>query len=374
LRTIGAGVEPIVAELATLYPQPWARAALERLAGFWRPEARFGEAFARQMAAGFGGRAPLLLDAMLPELKQAERPHLARLVARRADLERAFAARESSLRAHGFAPQVDPQPGASPLFLLRGGARRRIEWRGAENFALRGARGEEPIAALLDAIEENPAVVSPGALARPAIQDAVLGTTLQVMGPGELAYLAQAAAVYVELDVAPPWTAARPSALVLDARARERLEALGVALAELVADPAAAERRLGERRGGGFVAPARAEILALVDALATPSRELDPALARPHAKTRRTVERALDRFAGKAARAAARRDETVRERFAALAETVRPGGALQERVVAAAHFELRYGERFGAALLDGLGLDPRRLALVDPDEAGAAGR
>ena len=42
-------------------------------------------------------------------------------------------------------------------------------------------------------IDENPGVVSPGVLARPAIQDAVLGTAIQVVGPGELSYMAQAA-------------------------------------------------------------------------------------------------------------------------------------------------------------------------------------
>jgi hypothetical protein len=204
MRTAGAAVVALVTELAELYPQLWARAELHRLAGFWRPEARFGEAFARQLVATFGARAPLLLDAMLPELKRAERPQLRALVERRDELARAFAERERELAARGFAPQVPPAPGASPLFLLRDRARRRIEWRDGEHFALRGVRGSRPLAELFATIEENPAAVSPGALARPALQDAALGTTLQVLGPGELAYMAQAAAVYETLGIAPP--------------------------------------------------------------------------------------------------------------------------------------------------------------------------
>jgi uncharacterized protein YllA (UPF0747 family) len=255
---------------------------------------------------------------------------------------------------------------------LRGGARRRIEWRGADGFELRGEKGARPVAELLATIAENPAVVSPGALARPAVQDAVLGSTLQVMGPAELAYLAQGAAVYEVLGVAAPWSVARPSALVLDRRARERLAALGLPLAELLADPAAAERRLGERAGGGFAAPVRDEILARLDALATPASAVDGALERAHRKTRRTVEWALGRFAEKLARAAARRDAATRERLASLAALVRPEGALQERVVCAAHFELRWGDGFATALLDGLELDPRRLSIVDPASASAA--
>jgi uncharacterized protein YllA (UPF0747 family) len=117
MRTLGAAVEPLHAELAALHPQPWARPALERLARLWRPDARFGEAFARQLVAGFGGRAPLVLDALLPELKAAERPWLEAIVERREPLARAFAARERALAARGLAPQVAPSPDSSPLFL-----------------------------------------------------------------------------------------------------------------------------------------------------------------------------------------------------------------------------------------------------------------
>jgi len=366
LRTVGDAVRPLFEELRRLYPHPWAAAQLERLATLWRPEARFGEAFARQMVDTFGARSPLLLDALLPELKQAERPHLARLVEARADFGERLAGREEAIRARGFELQVAPQTDASPLFLLRGGARRRIEWRGAERFGLRGAKGDEPVATLLATLDENPAVVSPGALARPAVQDAVLGTTLQVMGPGELGYLAQAGAAYEVLGLAAPWTSLRPSALVLDGKQRRRLAALELPLAELLGDPNGAEQRLGERRGGDFVAPAAEEIARLVERLRTPALELDPALERPHAKTLRSVGRALDRFAGKVARAAVRRDRAAGQRFDTLRDLCLPGGKPQERVVTVAHFALRWGAGFGAALLDGVGLDPRRLWLIDP--------
>jgi len=369
MRTVGAAIGPLFAELERLFPSPWARAELERLASWWRPEARFGEAFARQMAAAFGHRAPLLVDAQLPELKRAERPHLARLVERRAALAAELERRETELARRGRTPQVAPQPGASPLFLVRGGERRRIEWRGAAGYALRGAAGSAPVEELLAAIEENPAVVSPGALARPAIQDAVFGTRLQVMGPGELAYLPQAAAAYAVLGIEAPWTSLRPSAVVVGRKERERLAALGLPLAELLADPEAAARRLGERRDGGFVEPVGAEILGRIDALAEPALAVDPHLERAHRKTRRTVERALGRFAGKVAAAALRRDELTHDRFHRVVSRLTPGGKMQERVVAYAYFSLRYGNEVGESLLNSVDLDPRRLSVVAVEEA-----
>ncbi len=101
-------------------------------------------------------------------------------------------------------------------------------------------------------------------------------------------------------------------------------------------------------------------------ALEAPALALDPTLAKPFEKTRETVARALEAFAGKVAAAAARRDEQTARRFAALRDLVAPGGAAQERTLSSAYFPGRYGDGFGAALLDQLDLDPSRLSVVDP--------
>jgi bacillithiol biosynthesis cysteine-adding enzyme BshC len=367
LRTVGAPVAALLAELAELHPSEWFRAWLDRLAGWWRPEARFGEAFARTHVALLGERAPLYLDSMLPELKAAQAPHLARLVERREAFAAALGRREGELAARGLAPQVAPQPGASPLFLIRGRERRRVEWRGGDGFALRGGdEPAEPVARLLETIAGNPAAVSPGVLARPAIQDAVLGTALFLVGPGEMAYLAQAAAAHEVLDLAPPAVALRPHALVVDRRSREHLEELGATLAELVEAPAAIAERLARRGGSGFVEPVAAALARRIDELRAPALALDPALERPWEKTRDTVARALEAFAGKVAASAGRRDEQAAHRLGQLTALVRPGGRPQERTLAAAWFAGRWGEAFGGRLAAALDLDPRRLSIVDP--------
>ena len=76
---------------------------------------------------------------MLPALKTAERPWLRRLVERRGRAgggARPAATRRS--RRGATRSRCSPQRGASPLFLLRHGERRRIEWRGEDR--LRPAR------------------------------------------------------------------------------------------------------------------------------------------------------------------------------------------------------------------------------------------
>lgn len=378
MRTLSPAVTGVLQAMAAAVPGERYAEWLQTLALWHRPGASFGGAFCRVMARMLGPRCPLLLDAMHPALKAAERPWLARLIERRGPLAEGLARHDEAVRGHGYELRVSPQRGASPLFLLRRGERRRIEWKGAGDFVLRGEpaaggpEGERQTAAgggvaeLLRIVEENPAVVSPGVLARPAIADAVLGTTLQVLGPGELSYMPQAAAVYSVLELEAPWVALRPQCLVLDAGKAERLAEVGLTLADLLGDRARLDRLLAERTGGDFVAPVRARVAAALDELRAPALAADPTLERPLAKTREQALLAIDRFAEKAMPALARRDGVLSRRVEALRQTCLPGGKLQERVICAAHFQGKYGDCLAAAFWEQLDLEAARLAVIQP--------
>jgi bacillithiol biosynthesis cysteine-adding enzyme BshC len=369
MRTLGAGVREIFAALPELRSSDRYEEWVETLARIYRPDARFGEAFSRWAVAVLGERCPLLLDAMDPGIKEAEAPWLARLVEERAAWEEASAEADRRIEERGHPLQVHPQRASSPLFELRGGERRRIEWvdGGEEGYHLRGAEaGARPVADLLEKIEDNPSVVSPGVLARPAIQDALLGTTLQVLGPGEVSYMAQAAPAYRVLGVAAPWIALRPQVLVLEGHHREKLEELGLPLAALLGPEDALERRLAGENGAGFVERTREELAAALAALGEEAASLDPNLERPFEKTREHVLRSLDTFAGKVTAAAARRDGVRARRVDRLRQVCLPGGALQERVISSSHFPGKYGERFVEALWEQMELDGRRLQVIEP--------
>lgn len=364
MRTFGPGVETALAELgAALQGGRWPE-CLAMLARWYRPEARFGEAFARLMAHLLGPHCPLLLDAMLPALKSAEAPWLARLVERREEIERGLDLADQRLRERGYSPQVERHAGASQLFVLQGEARRRVLWTGSATYSLRGVGEERPLSELLARIAENPGVVSPGALARPAIQDAVLGSAVFVVGPGELAYLAQAGAIYAALELAPPLVALRPQALVLEGHQPEHLVSWGGRLEDLLAESADLDRLLSGGSGAALAQPSRERIAAALAELRAPALALDPSLERPLEKTRETVERALEAFAQKLEAAAARRDETARARLVRLRAAVRPAGGLQERVVSSLQYPGKYGPAFVERFAAALELNPRRLQIV----------
>ena len=371
-RTLGPGIEALLAGIRAAVPGGRYAAWLDRLAGWYRPDARFGEAFCKLMADLLGERCPLLLDAMHPVVKAAERPLLARLVERREAVAAAEAAAAGRIEGRGYPLQVAAQPGASPLFLLHRGERRRVEWRDG-GYRLRG--GEETgsaagsVADLAAIVADNPAVVSAGVLARPAVQDAILGTSLQVLGPGELSYMAQAAALYPVLEVAPPRVTLRPQLLVVESHLVDQIAGLGISLAELLGDRAGLDHRLAGRDGADLLSAAgasRRRLAALLDEMAGPAVAADPDLERPWRKTREQIEGALDRFADKRVAAAARADEVRTGRVERLRGTLLPGGRPQERVVSTAHFPGKYGEEFVEALWEQMELDGGALQVVTP--------
>jgi bacillithiol biosynthesis cysteine-adding enzyme BshC len=367
MRTLGSAVEDVLRGIAEAVPGELYAEWLAAVARWYRPDARFGEAFCRLMPHLLGPRCPLLLDAMLPALKAAQRPWLRRLIERRRELEEALVQRDAAIEARGYPLQVTPQRGVSPLFLLRRGERRRIEWHGEDGFALRGREeGPESVEELLRIVEENPSVVSPGVLARPAVQDAVLGTTLQVLGPGEMSYMAQASATHAALEVDAPWTTLRPQTLVLEAKQLERLEELGIPLATLLGDRAGVDRWLAEREGGDLVGPVRRRVETALAELRGPALEADPNLERPFEKTREQILRALDLFGEKAVAAAARRNEVVHRRVQQLREACLPLDRPQERVVSSIHFPGKYGPQFVDSLWEQMELDGACLQVIVP--------
>lgn len=387
MRTLGSAMADALATLREAMPGDRYAEWLDQVAAWYRPDARFGEAFSRLLPALLGEHTPLLLDSMLTEVKTAQQPYLRRIVERRDAVEAAYAAADAAIEERGHPHQVHPQRGVSPLFLYQDGERRRVGWVGGgeagsdgggngsgdasvgDRFERRGASGPgsepRPVSELLQIIDDNPSAVSPGVLARPVIQDAILGTSLMVLGPGELSYMPQVAPLYEVLEVAPPMVTLRPQALVLESHQIDKLAETGLTLAQLLAPEDELERLLAAD-DGGFLAGPRQRALDALDELSKPALELDASLEGPLDKTRSQVERALDTFAGKVRAAAARRDEVRAQRVEKLRATVLPGGKLQERVVCSAHYRGKYVERFEEGYWEQLGLDGSRLHTVTP--------
>lgn len=366
MRNFGPEVTTALEQLADAIPGDRFAGWVETLGRWYKPVARFGEAFPRLLIHLLGERSPLMLDALLPALKRAQGPLMRRLVEVRQALDQALAAADEAVTAAGFDLQVQPQPGVSPLFALHGVERRRIEWLDDERYRLRGEEGEgRPVSDLLQALEDNPSAISPGVLARPALQDAVLGTALSVLGPGEVSYMAQASAVHRFLGLDGPATTLRPQTLVLESRQLQWMEELDIGLEELLGDQRELDRRLAENAGVDFVTPVAEQIGELLDGLKDPVTEVEANLAKPLQRTKDQALGALEQLAGKVAAAAARANEVQRRRVETLRQTVLPHGTPQERVLSTAHFPGKYRDALVEAYWQQLELDGRRLQVIE---------
>lgn len=365
MRTFGPEMARLLDELRQANPGDRWSEWVDRLSSWYRPDARFGEAFSRLIVGLMGERCPLMLDSMLPALKQAQRPWLRRLVEERREIEARFGARDEQIAGAGFELQVKPLPGASPLFFLRGQARRRIEWREGGSFGLRGeADFERPVEWLLEAIDENPGAVSPGVMARATLQDATLGTSILVFGPGEVSYIPQVAPLYAHLGIESPRVTLRPQALVLAQHQLDKLAGLEIELQELVAPSFDLDRALSGGREEELVAPVRTEIESQLERLKEIASGVDSNLGSPWEKTSKQIGRAMDAFTGRLAAAVARKNEVDRKRLRDLRDSCRPLGTLQERILCSSHFPGKYGDRFVEALFEQLEFDPRSLQVI----------
>lgn len=367
MRSLGEGINSVLSDLGEAMPGERFAEWVETLGRWYRPEARFGEAFCRLLVHLLGRRCPLLVDSMLPAVKAAERPWLLQLVAKRHEIDQAFAEMNDRIEDRGYEPQVKPQPGSSPLFLLHSRARRRIEWMAEDRMVLRGCHDvDEPVSWLESTIEENPGVVSPGVQARSLVQDAILGTSLQVLGPGELSYMPQVAPLYDLLGVQAPAMALRPQVLVLEDRQWEKLDGAGLSLEQLLSPELDLDRLLAAGAGADLLAPVRSLLEGAMSDLREAALEIDPGLEGPWDKTQGQTEKALSIFEAKISAAAARRDEVTRQRIERLRNLCRPLGSPQERVLSTSQFPGKYGDHFVAALFEQLRLDGRNLQVISP--------
>jgi len=367
LRRLGPELERVSSELSDAVPGDRFAEWLQRMKSWYHPEATFGDAFAGLMGHLLGERSPLWVDALLPELKQAQIPLLRSLVERRSEVTAAYSSRDREIEQRGYPLQIRPQPDAGPLFVLVEEQRRRVLWRSEGRVGLRGLDTfDESVGWLLDVIETDPGRVSPGARARVAIQDALFGSDLLILGPGELSYLPQAAPLYDLFSLTPPTVALRPQAIVLEGHQLDKLASTRVGLEAFTSTDLDLDRALVDSESTRFLDLAGEDLEGLLERLRRPALDIDANLDNPLSKTGDQMKRALEAFSGKVAAAASRRDQVARQRAESLRRVCMPGGENQERVIATAHFPGKHGDRFVSAMFEHLKLDPRYLRVIQP--------
>ncbi len=362
----GGFAETLAPWAARLEHRPAAAARLEQLLQWYAPGGTWSDAFAQLLIAALGDHCPLLLDAQLPRLKELQVPWHQTLVERREEIDATLDAARARVEAAGFSPRTRRVAGESPLFALDAvGCRRRVCFSG-DGFQLRGGDETGTVEELLLQIAEQPERFGPGALARALIQDALLGTSVQVLGPGEVAYMAEAAPLYDLLEVQAPCIAQRPQAALVAPKPGARLGELaaeGLAPSLLMGPEAELEAALAARGGSDPVDDVKPAVDEALAQLRRACLELDPQLEKPLDKTCSAMTGALERLRAKATASRARKDEVVAQRARGCRDLLLPG-APQDRVITAAHFYVEVDD-LGDWFAKALDLDGGRLQILE---------
>ncbi|HEX7003419.1 MAG TPA: bacillithiol biosynthesis cysteine-adding enzyme BshC [Trueperaceae bacterium] len=250
------------------------------------------------------------------------------------------------LRGVGLEPQLGRGREATNLFIEEetDGLPRRelLRFDGKEFRTSHRSYERNELAAI---IREQPGRVTPAAGLRPVTQDAVLPTAAFVVGPGELAYLAQLRGVYELHDVEMPLVWPRASVVVLEPPVKRILGRYGLAYDEYATAPEEVLRRvLLELTGHAESFEAALERLAAeIESLNRHVAAIDPTLEGTVERSRMRLERTIELLREKTAGALMRRDGTTRRQFSRLEAHLFPAGRPQERVLSPFSFFLKFG-------------------------------
>jgi uncharacterized protein YllA (UPF0747 family) len=280
--------------------------------------------------------------------------------------------RGESIRAEGGQSSLHRHPDAINLFWIDD-HERRYALRLDQGRVMRTLAGDvesagNPLPPLeLDTLRrmlaEDPTRFSSNVVTRPLVQDSILPTVAQMIGPGEAAYLSQVEGVYEAFGVFAPVRYPRPQVTLLEPRVARRLEKYRLAIDEAQQMDA---RRLGERvlrrSGDNHALEAIGDLrlrqmeelrgleenLAVGGAVAVGFDKLRQALERGYAKIEERLVQEQNRDA-----------QSLHKSMAVIANSLHPAGQWQERALnPLIPFALNYGLDWVGELTERIDIDP----------------
>ncbi len=319
---------------------PFGEEVAAEVARAYTPERSMGVAFRELLKSLLAKYDLLFLDPLDEHIRQLGAPLLRDAVRLSPELKRQLAERNSELQAAGYHAQVHLEPQTSLVFLLDGG--RRITLRAQNGGYLSKDRRYTP-QELMDRADQ----LSPNALLRPVMQDYLLPTIAYVGGPAELAYFAQAQAIYRTLLGRMPVVVHRAGFTLLDARAAKLMTRNAIDWPVVFEGEDGIREHIAHR----LVPPelkqkaksTLTDVEVLLDRYGDQLTAFDPTLASALAKSRQKIVFQLSKIDHKTAHEALRRNTRARQEATFLAGLLYPNKHLQERLYTILPFLAKHG-------------------------------
>lgn len=310
----------------------------------YKPSASPVAAFAQMMTKLFQGTGLILANPLSDELMQLAAPTLAETVRRNPAIRSAVLARSGALVQAGYHEQVKVDSKFTGLFAYRGRSRQAV--------------GPEEVG--MDAR------LSPNVLLRPAVQDTIFPTAAYVGGPSEIAYFAQASAVYETLQRPMPPVFPRISATVLEARVARALTKYDLELMDAFRGREWMQRKaVASVQSVEVFDKVKESMEAQLESLRSSLNGVDPTLGGALDTSKQKIMHQIEALKTRFVNAEARRNETLERHLDAIHNTLFPERKLQERVVNITSFLVRYGLAFIERLNESLSLECREHQVLE---------
>jgi bacillithiol biosynthesis cysteine-adding enzyme BshC len=332
---------PPVAELRTaLAGLPFGDEVSALVEEAYQPGRTMGEAFSALLKRLLAQYGLLLVDPMSPAMRELAAPAIRSALAAAPDLTVAVLERNRALETAGYHAQVHVEDQTSFVFLLENGRRYTLR-RFGRDYLQNGRRFST------EELMDRAAQLSPNALLRPVVQDSMLPTVAYIGGPAELAYLAQSAVVYRAILGRMPVAMHRAGFTLLDRRCGKLMTRYGLTLADCAHGEDAVRERIAARlippSLPGTLAKTKATVEQAVDRLARDLAGFDASLAAALGKNRQKMLYQIAKIERKIGRETMARDARMTLDAAYVSGLVYPQRRLQERFYSILPFLAKHG-------------------------------
>ncbi len=328
------------------------------LAASYRKGENFAGAFARFYAKVLSDLGIVFLDPLDAELHRLAQPLYRAALNQTDEINRALLAREQDLESAGYHAQVKVTPSHTLCFYFENGIRTPVRHEG-EQFLIAERRLSRT--ELLAETERCPERLSANVLLRPVIEDYLLPTLCYIGGPSEIAYFAQAEAVYRHLSSRITPVVPRIFATLIEPRQAKLLHRYGLSITDIFAGPEKLKEIIGARVLPESVMKSFDVAAENLDRDLTAIRQslekLDRTLADAAENAGSKMRYQLQGLRDKASRAEARKSSELQQHVDELSVLLYPNKELQEREIGAAYFLLKHGPELVEQLKESLKSD-----------------
>lgn len=325
------GIQSLQEELRGIFHNdPLRLATLKQLETIYAPDKDLAQATLDLVHWLFGAMGIVVIDASDKRLKALFAPLM------KTELEEGFSveaveATTSSLVELGYEGQVVARD--INLFWMEGDVRERIV-RDQGGFATADGSLSWTTETVLQLLHDEPQKFSPNVVLRPLYQECILPNIAYIGGPGELSYWLQLKGVFDVVGISFPTLVLRDMAVILDSKAKKRMEQLGLSSSDVYGDHDALLKAIIRKIGSHefIVDNRKAQIEGLLLEIENDLVAFDATLAESARSEKAKVLKRFEALRKKILRADKRANEDAARRLEDFLSTTFPSTTPQERV------------------------------------------